>query len=235
MAQISQCSIRLELLLIIPPQGRVLLILDEIAAAGRQYVDLRAHEAAEGILGRAYDRLATHVEAGVDQDGASGQSVKASDEIVVKWIGFAMHRLHAGGIIDVRNRRDAGTRHVELVDPEQPLLLARHFAAMALVDRSDHEHVGTVHIDVEPLRDVLAQDRRRKRAKALAILDLQIELLLHLRVARIGEDRAIAERARTKLHASLKPADGLAVRERVCGALEQLIARTAGVPGARRL
>src|SRR5262249_47089948 len=132
MARISQCSIRLELVLIIPPQRGVLLVLDEIAAAGRQYVDLRAHEAAEGILGRAYDRLAAHVEAGVDQDGASGQRVKATDEVVVKRIGLAMHRLHAGGIIDVRDRRDAGARHVELVDPEQPLLLARHFAAMAL-------------------------------------------------------------------------------------------------------
>src|SRR6266481_5890977 len=100
-------SIRLEFVLVVLLQGGVLLVLDEIAVAGRQYVDLRAHEAAEGILGRAYDRLATHVEAGVDQDGASGQPVKATDEIVVKRIGFVMHRLHAGGIIDVRNRRDA--------------------------------------------------------------------------------------------------------------------------------
>src|SRR6201982_1065628 len=106
---------------------------------------------------------------------------------------------------------------------------------MALVDWSDHEHVGTVHIDVEPFRDVLAQDRWCKRAKALAVLDLQIELLLHLRVARIGEDRAIAEGARTKLHAPLKPADGLAVGERLCGAVEQLIARKDGVARARRL
>ena len=72
----------------------------------------------------------------------------------------------------MRHRRDARARHVELVDPEQLLLLARHFAAMALADRGDHEHVGTVDIDVEPVRHVLAQDRRRKRAKALAVLDL---------------------------------------------------------------
>src|SRR5262249_14751214 len=207
LARNSEPSIRLELVLVVPLQGGILFVLDEIAVAGRQYVDLRAHEATEGILGRAYDRLATHVEAGVDQDRTPGQPVKAADEIVVERIGLAMHRLHAGGIIDVRNRRDARARHVELVDPEQLLLLAGHFAAMALADRSDHEHVGTIDIDVEPVRDALAQDRRCERAKALAVLDLQVELLLHLRVARIGEDRAIAERAWTKLHPPLKPAE----------------------------
>src|SRR5262249_46379811 len=86
MARISERSIRLEFVLVIPPQGRVLLVLDEIAVAGRQYVDLRAHEAAEGILGRADDRLAAHVEAGVDQDRTPGQRVKAADEIVIQRI-----------------------------------------------------------------------------------------------------------------------------------------------------
>src|SRR5262245_57342698 len=60
-------SIRLEFVLVVVLQGGVLLVLDEIAVAGCQYVDLRAHEATEGVLGRAYDRLATHVEAGVDR------------------------------------------------------------------------------------------------------------------------------------------------------------------------
>src|SRR4051812_921915 len=105
-------------------QGRVLLVLDKIAVAGSQYIDFRAHETAEGVLRRAYDRLAAHVEAGVDQYGTPGQPVEATDEIVIERIGIAMHRLDASGIIDVRDRRNARTRHVELVDPEQLLFVA---------------------------------------------------------------------------------------------------------------
>src|SRR5262245_41998517 len=165
-------SIRLELCLVILLQRRVLLLFDEIAVARCQYVDVRPHETAEGLLGGAYDRLATHVETGVDQYRAASQLMKSADEIVIERIGLAMHRLHASGIIDVRDCRNTGPWDVELLDPKQLLLVAGHFAAMALEDRGDDEHVGTVDIDVEPFREVLAEDRGSKRAKALAVLDL---------------------------------------------------------------
>src|SRR5262249_24518290 len=81
---------------------------------------------------------------------------------------------HAGGIIDVRHRRDAGARHVELVDPEQPLLFARHFAAMAFADRGDHEHVGTVDIDVEQPETCSRKTRRANRPKLSGYLTFRL-------------------------------------------------------------
>ena len=63
---------------------------------GRASEALGAHEAAEGVLGRAYDRLAAHVEAGVDQYGASGQPVKAAEQPA--WEprgGCRAHRQHS--------------------------------------------------------------------------------------------------------------------------------------------
>ncbi len=87
-------------------------------------------------------------------------------------------------------------------------------AAPVLDDVGDQQHVGAVAVELEPVGDVLAQHRRRERPEGLAVLDLQVEHLLHRRRARVAEDRAAAERARAELHAALEPADGLAVGER---------------------
>ena len=55
--------IELEGVLVVELQRRVLVFLPEEAVADHQHLDLAAHEAAEGVLGRADDRLAAHVEA----------------------------------------------------------------------------------------------------------------------------------------------------------------------------
>ena len=77
---------------------------------------------------------------------------------------------------------------------------------------SAHEqHVRRVDVELEPVGDVLAQDRRRERPERLAVLDLEVQQLLHRRRARVAEDRAAAERARSELHPALEPADRLLV------------------------
>src|SRR5262249_16414897 len=62
----------------------------------------------------------------------------------------------------------------------------------------------------------------RERAKTLAILDLEIEVLLHGRRTGIAEDRARAERTRTELHASLEPADRELVGKRLRRGLDHV-------------
>src|ERR1700724_955555 len=57
--------------------------------------------------------------------------------------------------------------------------------------------------------------RRREGTEAFAVCDPQVERLLHGRAARVAQDRARAERARTELHASLEPADRAAGRKRI--------------------
>src|SRR5690606_28620015 len=67
--------------------------------------------------------------------------------------------------------------------------------------------------EVEEFRDALLDDRRRKGAEALAVLDLQVELLLHFGMPGISEDAAVPQRPRTVFHPSLEPADDLPVGE----------------------
>ena len=88
-----------------------------------------------------------------------------------------------------------------------------HLPPPALHDVGDQQHVGAVGVELEPVGDVFAQHRGRERPERFAILDLEIERRLHRGRARIAEDRAGAERARSEFHAPLEPADRLAVGE----------------------
>src|SRR5262245_50905362 len=65
-------SVKLEGFLVVELELRVLPILAQEAVADGEALDFRSHEAAEGVARRAHDRLAAHVEAGVDQHRAAG-------------------------------------------------------------------------------------------------------------------------------------------------------------------
>src|SRR5690606_25965498 len=62
------------------PAGVVLVagLLDPLEHEGaeRQQVELGLHHGRVGVLGRAHDRLATQVEAGVEQHRAAGQALE---------------------------------------------------------------------------------------------------------------------------------------------------------------
>src|SRR5215510_16399040 len=75
-------SIRREGVAVVPPQRRQLLLLAQHAVADGEHVELGSHEAAESILWRAHDRLAAHVETGVDQDRTARHVAKPRQELV---------------------------------------------------------------------------------------------------------------------------------------------------------
>src|SRR5881397_3078308 len=77
MSPVEDASVRLELVLVVDFERRVLLGLAQHAVADDEELDLVAHEATEGILGRADDGLAAHVEARVDQHAAAGLLLEA--------------------------------------------------------------------------------------------------------------------------------------------------------------
>src|SRR5262249_59389445 len=79
-----------------------------------------------------------------------------------------------------------------------------------------HEWDGIVLL--EPLSNSFLHHRWRERAKRFPPLDLGIERGLHVRAAGVTEDRAVAERTRSPLHASLKPTDHLPLGDRLDGA-----------------
>ena len=70
---------------------------------------------------------------------------------------------------------------------------------------------------------MLSQHRRGERAEALAELDLEVDTPLGVGIAWIGEDGAVAERARPELGAALHPPDRLPLgkqRRDLCHQLE---------------
>src|SRR5215207_4169122 len=103
------------------------------------------------------------------------------------------------------------------------MLRIGHRATVLAAHWRDQQHVRRTAIKVEPGIDILAQHRRCKRPKALAVLDLEIEHLLHARGARIAKDGAVAERAWAELHAALHPAHGFPIRKSLRSIGDQLV------------
>src|SRR6266702_7629462 len=103
---------------------------------------------------------------------------------------MAAHELHPGAAILVHDGRNAIT--LPGLDPacKQHELVARGVGA-----------------NLEPFVGMLGHDARRKWPKILSMLDPLIEDIAHVRPARVGEQRTVAERAGPELHAPLKPCD----------------------------
>jgi hypothetical protein len=139
--------------------------------------------------------------------------MKGRDDVVVQRIGLAPHGLDACGVVHMRNGRHRRPGNVQLLDAPQRRRRVGYRQTPRRLHVGDKQHVGAVVVQREPVRDVLAQHRRRERAERLAKLDLQVQHRLHPGRARIGENRAPAQGARTKLHASLQEADHFLVGE----------------------
>ena len=127
----------------------------------------------------------------------------------------------ARGAVDVHHGRD----------PVAPLLA--HAVGEEHVRRRDRPVT-------EDLARALRQHHRRDRAELLAALDV-VEPLEVLRPPRVGEQRAVPERARPELGAALEPRDDAVVGEHlgdrvgdVVGPLELDARRVAAPPRARR-
>src|SRR5207248_4634689 len=75
----------------------------------------------------------------------------------------------------------------------------------------------------------------RKTTKRLAEFYLAIHHRLHLRIARVTKNRAVAEGSRTEFHAALKPADHRTAAQQLSGCDEQPIIVEAIVRGTHRV
>ena len=106
----------------------------------------------------------------------------------------------------MRHRRNFRTRNIELFDAEQLVLFRAHGDAARRLDAVHQQHIRAVAIELEPIGNILAQHRGRKRPEGLAVFDLEVEHRLHGRRARVTKDGAPAKRARAELHSPLEPA-----------------------------
>ena len=82
--------VQLEANFVVLPERWILLLLAQHGIADHQAFDVGAHEAAEGVLGRAHNRLAAHVEGGIDEHGTAGETVELLDQGVIGRVGVAM-------------------------------------------------------------------------------------------------------------------------------------------------
>ena len=179
-----------------------------------QDVDIGGQEAAIGVGGRVDDRLATDVEAGVDQDRTARPPLEGMKQRVEDGEPFGIHGLDSGRVVDVSHGGDHAARDFQLVDAFERLPglpVARQ--PFLRTDVRDEEHVGAVfarpHLEV--FVDVFAQNRWCEGPERLAKLDLEIHDRLHRRASRITEDAgAPAEAAReAKFHAPFEPPNNI--------------------------
>src|SRR5579872_235457 len=84
---------------------------------------------------------------------------------------------------------------------------------LVFADGRHQQHVRRWSVEIKIFSDILLQIRWCKRSKSFSILDLEIEFLLHFRIARIAEDTAISQCARAEFHAALKPTDNISICE----------------------
>src|SRR5260370_7290526 len=119
-------SIGLEIVLVIDAQRGVLMFLAGDAVAGDKEVDVGAHEAAEGVLRGADNRLAPDVEAGVYQHRAAGPRLERREQPLIPRVGVLVHGLHARPHVDMADRRHLGTHGLPPSDPTNLLSSPRH-------------------------------------------------------------------------------------------------------------
>src|SRR4051794_40798164 len=94
-------SVGLEDIPVFRPESRILPCLVEHAVADHERLEVASHETAEGVLGRAHDGLAAHIEARVDEDGTTRARLERRQQRVKTRIGVPVHGLDARRIIDV--------------------------------------------------------------------------------------------------------------------------------------
>ena len=177
-----------------PPSRRATAAPDHERADGQQ-VDGRGAEALQGVPGVVHHGPAGGVEAGVDDDGQPGaplerapacRATSGSSRRSTVWMRAVPSTCTTAGM----RSRQAGA-HV--VDEEH--VRAGQRAASKISARTLGEH------------------HRRDRPELLAALDV-VEPLEVRRRARVGQQRAVAERARAVLAAPLEPGDDAVVGER---------------------
>ncbi len=108
-------------------------------------------------------------------------------------------------------------------DKKSGALFVGDTLAPLLPNVSDDQHVWAVHVELKPIRNVFAENGRGKRPEALAVFDLKIERLLHVRRPGIAENRPSAQRTRAKFHSALKPTYRFLGSERLCGDFDHFL------------
>ena len=141
---------------------------------------------------------------------AAGLSFERTQQGAIATIGLGVDGLYASRVVHMRHGWNLGPHAAQPVEAGGDASALR---AAVRPDVSHQQHVGTVALELEPIRHVFAQHAGREGAEGFAMLHFQVERPLHGGGAGVGQDGAIAERTRPELHPALKPANRVAGRE----------------------
>ena len=155
-----------------------------------QHVHLRAPETIQSLFGAADDRLVV-IERSIQHDRHAGEIADRAQKLPIERIGRAADGLQPRGAVHMRGRGNHGA------------LFRAHRIGKG------HERRGVRLL--EKFAGGFFGDRGRKGAENLAVLDAAVENVLHFRAARIGQNAAIAQRARAPFRRALKPAHDFSV------------------------
>src|SRR3989344_3911482 len=111
-----------------PLPGRLVLLVKK-KVADNEIIHLGVHKTSVGVLRRHNNRLAPHVEAGVNEQSAAGELFKRVDKQPKPLIGIARYGLDERGVVEVRDRRDIRTDRVNPLGERRVRCKRRRFAA----------------------------------------------------------------------------------------------------------
>ena len=149
-------------------------------------------------IGRIHNRLSFDVEAGIQHHlPACGFTHGHQQRMKIRIVLHA-HGLQSSRSVHVCNRGKLRPR------------LRQN------LDHADHVRMLLSGNQIKPLVRFFHRARGSKRTEGLALLHHSVDSVAHLRVSRIGQNAAIAQRSRTVFHASAEPCDYPSIRNQLC-------------------
>src|SRR5262249_19685772 len=147
-----------------------------------KHVHVRALETVNRLLRLTNNRLIV-IERRVQDDGNAGQISKFANQPPIAGVGGTADGLQPAGAVNVRGRGDR--------------------IALFRTDGISKGHEWRWLAALEILSNRFFQNGRRERTEHFAVLDARVESLFHFRAARVHDDTAISQRARTPFGPSL--------------------------------
>ena len=168
--------------------------------AHHQDVHLRALKTIESFFGAADDGLVV-VERSIQHDRNTGEITEGANKFPVQRVRRAADGLQARGSVHMRGRGDHGA-----------------FFRTHVVSES-HERRRMSFL--EKLAGGFLENGGREGTESFAMFDAAIQHVFHFGAARIGENAALAKRARAPFDAALKPAEDFALGDVARGDAQQ--------------
>ena len=162
--------------------------------ADGEVVEIALQKSPDGVAWRVDDGLFMHVETGVNDGWNTAQSIVFLDDTVEAGVGVCPHQLRARRAIDMHCGR-TGTLHKIGAVKRDRHKLRRMFCA----------------INVVVAAMAFLKERRRRKGHELCAAQALIQPLVDLRLARMIEDGAVAQRPRAIFHPPVETRDDIAV------------------------